>query len=331
MTFTTPTTRRNCLARLLLGWGSTVAWSAHAEALDSTRLLAGFAPGGTVDTEARHLATRMAGSYAKSVFVDNRPGGGGQIAISTLKAAPADGSTLLVTPMSMLGIYPHTYRKLPYDPFSDLTPVSTVVSVDMAFVVGPLVPSTVSDIPQFMAWCKSNPAQANFGSPAPGSMPHFVGVLLGRAGGVDLRHIGYRGSQPAIMDLVGGQIAAVSAPVGEFLQHLPGGKLRVLASSGATRSKFLPHVATLLDQGYRTLVYGEWHGIFLPGHANPAVVKAANAAVRQALANKEVIDALAAVGLEVRTSTSEELATVLRSDFERWRGIVKSIGFTADD
>eukprot|EP01030_Chromulinospumella_sphaerica_P009375 gene9375-9186_t len=258
-------TRRQLISQMAWGLAATaVPFAARANTLESAKIIAGFAPGGTIDTEARRVAAHLTGTYAKAVVVDNRPGAGGQIAISALKASPADGSTLLVTPMSMLGIYPHTYKKLPYDSLVDLTPVSTAVQVDMGFAVGPLVPASVTTVPEFLAWCNANPTQANFGSPAPGSVPHFVGVLIGRAGKVDLRHIGFRGTQPAIMDLVGGQIAAVSAPVGEFLPHLPGGKLRVLATSGAARNKFVPQVATLAEQGYKSLVYGEWHGFFLP-------------------------------------------------------------------
>lgn len=323
--------RRQLLASL--GWGAATAalpFAASAQGFESARIIAGFAPGGTIDTEARRVAARLSGSYAKSVVVDNRPGAGGQIAISVLKSAHADGSTLLVTPMSMLGIYPHTYRKLPYDPLADLAPVAMGVYVDMGLAVGPMVPASVTNIPEFLAWCSANPTLANFGSPAAGSVPHFVGVLIGRAGNVDLRHVGFRGTQPAIMDLVGGQIAAVSAPVGEFLPHLPGGKIRILSTSGATRSKFTPQVATLSEQGYKSLVHGEWHGFFLPGKASAAVVRNANAAVRQALGAKEVVDGLAAMGLEVRISSPEELAAALKTDLERWGPIVKSIGFTAD-
>ena len=323
--------RRQILSQIVCGMAaSALPFAAKADTLESAKILAGFAPGGTIDTEARRVANRLTGAYAKAVFVDNRPGAGGQIAISALKAAAPDGSTLLATPMSMLGIYPHTYKKLPYDPIADLTPVSMGVYVDMGLAVGPQVPASVTNIPEFLAWCKANPDQANFGSPAPGSVPHFVGVLIGRAGNVDLRHVGFRGTQPAIMDLVGGQIAAVSAPVGEFLPHLPGGKLRILATSGAARSKFVHQVPTLAEQGYKSLVYGEWHGFFLPGKASAAVVKNANAAIRQALAAKDVIDGFAAMGLETRSSTPEELAAALKADLERWGPIVKSIGFSAD-
>lgn len=324
-------TRRQLFRHLAYGAAAaSVPFAIQAQTLESAKIIAGFAPGGTIDTEARRVATRLAGIYAKSVFVDNRPGAGGQIGIAALKSAAADGTSLLVTPMSMLGIYPHTYRKLAYDPLADLAPVSMCAYVDMGFAVGPMVPASITNVPEFLAWCKTHPDLANFGSPAAGSVPHFVGVLIGRAGHVDLRHVAFRGTQPAIMDLSGGQIAAVSAPVGEFLPHLPGGKIRILATSGASRSKFVPQVATLSEQGYKSLVYGEWHGFFLPGKASAAVVRNANAAIRQALSGKDVIDGFAAMGLEARASTPEELAAALKSDLDRWGPIVKSIGFSAD-
>ncbi len=298
--------------------------------LESAKIIAGFAPGGTVDTLARRVANKLSGSFAKSVVVDNRPGAGGQIAISALKSSASDGATLLVTPMSMLGIYPHTYRKLPYDPVADLTPVSLGVEFDMGFAVGPMVPTAVKNIADFHAWCKSNPTNANFGSPAPGSVPHFVGELIGRAGGINLHHIGFRGSQPAIMDMLGGQIAAVSAPVGEFLPHLSGGKLRVIATSGIQRNKFMPAIPTLVEQGYKDMIYGEWFGFFLPGKASPEVVQRTNAAIKVALASSEVIEGLASMGLVARSSSPNELAALLKSDSDRWGPIVKLIGFTAD-
>ena len=302
----------------------------RTQTLDTAKILTGFAAGGTVDTLARRVVAHKNGSYAKAVVVDTRTGAGGQIAITALKTSPADGSVLLVTPMSMLGIYPHTYKKLPYDPVADLAPVSLGVVFDMGFAVGPQVPATVKTVPEFLEWCKAHPTNANFGSPAPGSVPHFVGELIGRAGKVDLRHVGFRGSQPAILDMMGGQIAAVSAPVGEFLPHLSGGKVRLLATSGAARNKFVPGTPTLVEQGFKDLVFGEWFAFYLPGKAAPDVVQKAHAAVRAALADKDVVSGLAAMGLEAQSSSPAELAALLKADTEKWGPIVKAIGFTAE-
>ena len=324
------TSRREILHIALATAAAGLPLAGRTQTLDTTRILTGFAAGGTVDTLARRAAAHMNGSYAKAVVVDSRTGAGGQIAIGALKISPADGSVLLVTPMSMLGIYPHTYKKLPYDPVADLAPVSLGVVFDMGFAVGPQVPATVNTVPEFLEWCKAHPTNANFGSPAPGSVPHFVGELIGRAGKVDLRHVGFRGSQPAILDMMGGQIAAVSAPVGEFLPHLSGGKVRLLATSGATRNKFVPGTSTLVEQGFKDLVFGEWFAFYLPGKAAPDVVQRANTAVRAALTDKDVVSSLNAMGLEAQSSSPAELAAMLKADTDKWGPIVKAIGFTAE-
>lgn len=323
-------TRRHLLAATA-GSLALAAAGARAQALpDSARILAGFAPGGTVDVTARRVAEKLRDAVAKNVVVENRSGAGGQIALSALKASPADGLTMLVTPMSMLGIYPHTYRKLAYEPVADFAPVSQIARLDMGLAVGPQVPTSVHTLPEFIAWCKANPAQANFGSPAAGSVPHFVAELFGRAAGVDLKHVPYRGTQPAIIDLMGGQLASVSGPVGEFLQHLPTGKARLLATSGAARSRFAPTVSTYAEQGFKDIVFDEWFGLFLPVKTPADVVQRVAAAVRKALAAQDLVDALGQMGLEARSSTPAELAALLKKDTERWGPLIKAIGFTAD-
>jgi tripartite-type tricarboxylate transporter receptor subunit TctC len=304
---------------------------ARAQSLpESARILAGFAAGGTVDVTARRVADRLRDVLAKTVVVENRTGAGGQIALSALKTAPADGLTLLVTPMSMLGIYPHTYKKLPYDPVADFQPVSQAVRFDFGFAVGPMVPASVKTLNEFIAWCKANAKDANFGSPAAGSVPHFVAELFGRAIGIDLKHVPYRGTQPAIADLMGGQIASVSGPMGEFLQHLPTGKVRLLATSGAARSKFAPDVATYAEQGFKEIVFDEWFGVYMPAKPSTEVLNRTSAAVRAALSAADVVEALAKMGLESRPSSPAELAALLKRDTERWAPLIKQIGFTAE-
>lgn len=297
---------------------------------DTVRIFAGFAAGGTVDVTARRLADKLRDVLAKSVLVENRSGAGGQLALSALKAAAPDGLTLAVSPMSMLGIYPHTYKKLPYDPAADFQAVSQAVRFDLALAVGPQVPASVRTVSEFVAWCKANPGLASFGSPAAGSVPHFVGELFGRAAGIDLRHVPYRGTQPAVADLMGGQIASVVGPVGEFLQHLPTGKARLLAVAGRTRNRFAPDAATFTEQGFSDIVYDEWFGVFMPARVRPEVVARVNAALRTALTSPDTVDALAKMGLEARPSSPAELAALLKADSERWAPLIKKIGFTAD-
>ena len=304
---------------------------AQAQGLpDTVKILAGFAAGGTVDVTARRIAEKLRDVVAKSVVVENRTGAGGQIALSALKAAAPDGQTLVLTPMSMLGIYPLTYKKLPYDPRADFSPVSQAVRFDFGLAVGPQVPANVRNLAEFVAWCKANPGSASYGSPAPGSVPHFVAELFGRAAGAEFKHVPYRGTQPAIVDMMGGQVASVSGPVGEFLQHLPTGKVRLLATSGAARNKFAPNVPTYAEQGFKDIVFDEWFAFYLPSKTPREVVNNLSAAIRTALKSQEVIDSLGQMGLEAKSSTPQELTALLNADTARWAPLVKTIGFTAD-
>ena len=319
---------QSTLASTLLGAVGQQAW-AQAQ-IESLKIVTGFPPGGTSDSICRRVAEKMAPAYAKTALVENKTGAGGQIAIQFAKTAPADGTVLLQTPMSMLGIYPHIYKKLNYDPLNDVMPVSLGCTFDFGFAVGPLVPASVKTVPEFLAWCKANPTLANFGSPAAGSVPHFIGALMGRAAEVDLRHVAFRGTQPAILDMIGGQIAAVSGPIGEFTQHVAAGKCRLLGATGAKRSQFAPQTATFAEQGMKDFVYSEWFGFYVPAKTPADIVNRLNVALRVALAAPETVNGLAVMGLEAQASSPAELAARLKADTERWAPLVKTIGFTAE-
>jgi tripartite-type tricarboxylate transporter receptor subunit TctC len=298
--------------------------------IETATIVTGFAAGGTSDTTCRRLATRLSPDYAKTVVVENRTGAGGQIAVSYVKSRPADGSTILQTPTSILTIYPHIYKKLPYDPMVDITPVSLACIFDFGFAVGPAVPASVKSVPEFLAWAKANPAGANFGSPAAGSTPHFIGALLGQKGGVELKHAAYRGTQPAMLDLLGSNISAVSGPIGDITQHLLSGKVRILGVSGSKRSRFAPDVPTFGEQGIKDMAHSEWFAFFLPAKASPELVAKLNTAMKNALAQKDVIDGLGTFGLEAMSSTPVELTELLKKDTAKWAPIVKEVGFTAE-
>ena len=302
---------------------------ARAQNLELAKILCGFPPGGTSDAISRRIADKLRGGYATNVVVENKPGAGGQIAISTLKDSPADGSTLLLTPSSMLSIYPFVYKSLPYKPLEDVQPVSLACYFNHAFGVGPAVPQSVKTIKDFLAWSKDNPGKANYGSPGAGSMPHLIVALLNKLTGNDLKHIPYRGSAPGIQDLLGGQISAMSSPVGDYLPYLKSGRLRILAISGLNRSPFVPEVATYRQQGYPITVR-EWYGVFLPGKAKPETVRRAAAYLQPALAQEDLITSMAQVGMEVQSSSPQALAGLLRSDAEEWRRLIKQIGFTPE-
>ena len=294
------------------------------------RIITGFAAGGTSDTICRRVATQVAPAYAKTAVVENRTGAGGQIAIQFVKSAAPDGATMLQTPTSMLTIYPHIYKKLAYDPQVDLVPVSLGCAFDFGLAVGPAVPLNIKTVPEFLAWAKANPQGANFGSPAAGSTPHFIGALLGKSAGVELKHAAYRGTQPAMLDLLGGNISSVSGPIGDLTQHLPSGKIRILGVSGAKRSRFAPDVPTYEEQGIKEGTHSEWFAFFLPAKTPAETVARLNAALKTALAHKDVVDGLAGFGLEAMSSTPGELADLVKKDTAKWAPIVKAVGFTAE-
>jgi len=196
--------------------------------------------------------------------------------------------------------------------------------------VGPAVPAEVKTLKDFLAWAKANPAQASYGSPGAGSMPHLLGALLGLRAGVELKHVPYRGTVPSITDLVGGQIAAAMNPSGDYLQYMKTGRVRVLATSGKKRSPYLPDVPTFTELGYPDCTVEEWFGFYAPAKTPAATIASASAAINAALADKSVIDALALVGLVAHGSTPQAMAADQKAEYERWGPLVKQIGFTAE-
>lgn len=303
---------------------------AAAQAPDAAKIILGFAPGGTIDLAGRRVADKLAPSYARTAIVENRTGAGGQIAAQAVKNAAPDGASVLLTPTSPMSLHLFTYRKLPYDPVADFTPVSGAAMFDYALAVGPMVPASVRTVPEFLAWCKANPAQANFGSAGQGSAAHFIGAGLGRSGGADLRHVAFRGSQPALADMIGGQIAAVVGPTGEFMPNVKAGKIRLLATSGPKRGKFTPDTPTLVEQGFKDLAYVGWFGFFLPAKAPADVVQRLNTGIRNALAQQDVVDSLATAYMEPMPTGSAQLAQMLKTETEFWASLVKTIGFSPD-
>jgi tripartite-type tricarboxylate transporter receptor subunit TctC len=300
--------------------------------IEQVKVLYGFPAGSSGDIVARRVGEKMAGSaYTRnSAVVENKPGAGGRIALDVLKPSAADGSVLALTPYSMLALFPHVYSKLTYDAFKDFMPVSMAAIMQHGLAVGPMVPESVKNVKDFLAWAKANPKDANYGSPGAGSTPHFIGALLGLSGGVDLKHVPYRGSVPGVTDVVGGQIAAMVTPHGDFLANHRAGKMRILATSGSQRSPFVPEIPTFAEQGFPDLVVDEWFSFFAPARTPVNVIAAANAAINAAVKDKSVVDSLAMVGLIAQGSTVEELARSQKEQFDRWGPLVKRVGFNAE-
>lgn len=323
-----PARRKFLGAAALSLLGGALPITIRAQGIETAKILVGFPPGGTTDVMARKVADKLRGSYARAAIVENRPGAGGQLGVIALKDSPADGSTLLLTPSSMLTIYPNTYKNLQYR-LEDVTPVSLAMYTHHVLSVGPAVPDGIKTIKEFFAWAKANPDKAAYGSPGAGSMPHLIGVLLTKGSGADFRHVGYRGSAPGIQELLGGQIASFLGPVGDVLTHLKAGRVRVLGSSGKERDSFLPSVPTMREQGFQ-IGLREWYAFFMPARASADTVQRASAALAQAIAQPDVVEFGKQFGLEVQSSAPRALADLLKSDAAEWSGLAKETGFTAD-
>ncbi len=314
----------------LAALGALAPFAARAQAIEQVKIINGFPAGGTADATSRRVGDKLAGSaYTRNAAVtENKPGAGGRIAVEAVKNAAPDGATLLLTPYSCTSIYPHIYRKLSYDPFKDLAPVSIAAVMHHGLAVGPMVPASVKSVKDYVAWAKANPDKASYGSPAAGSIPHFLGALLSGYTNTPLTHVPYRGSIPGVADVIGGQLASMFTPHGDFLANYKAGKLRLLATSGPTRNPFSPDVPTFAEQGFPDLTVEEWFGFYAPAKTPGNVIDNANAAINAALLDKNVASALGTFGLMARGSTVREMDKSQRDAFYRWGPLAKQIGFS---
>jgi tripartite-type tricarboxylate transporter receptor subunit TctC len=305
--------------------------SAQSQAVsNTTRILVGFTPGGAIDIVARLLVNEMK-SNGSSAIVDNRPGAGGRVAFDALKASPADGSILILAPASIIVLYPHIYKTLNYDALHDFTPVTTVCSFPFLLSVGPMVPTQVKTLADFVEWCRANPGRASYGTPSAGSALHFTGVMLARAAGFEFVHVPYSGGPPAVQDALAGQIAATILPIGTPLPYVQSGNLRALVTTGPQRSSLLPDVPTIRETGYSALEAVEWFGIWVPAKTPAEIVGRLNNVIREALKTNNVRTGLAKMSIDVAGASPSDFARLIKSDFDRWGPIVRASGFTPED
>jgi tripartite-type tricarboxylate transporter receptor subunit TctC len=300
------------------------------DSVDMVKVVLGVAAGSMVDQLARTMAEYLKKGYAANSMVDNRTGASGIIAVAAMKNAQPDGKTILVATSSPITIYPVTYKKLPYDPDADLIPVSTLVRFDLALAVGPMVPADVKTLREYYAWCKANPANASFGSPAAGSMPHFLGSMTARTAGVDIQHVPYRGPSAAVLDMLGGRLSSVVVPLEDVLQYAQGGRCRILGITGETRSRYMPGAPTFHEQGLGEHAMRVWIGAFLPAGTPQATVSRLSDTLKAALSDKAVIKSLEGNALDVQWSTQDELKARIKAERASWAVAAKTLNFTAD-
>jgi tripartite-type tricarboxylate transporter receptor subunit TctC len=301
------------------------------------RMLVGFPAGGNTDFVARLLANELKGysstikGYSSTIIVENRPGGAGRFALDGLKSSVADGSTMTLTPAAMIGLFPHIYKSLKYDPLADFVPVTMVCSFPYLVSVSAMVPDQVKTTTEFFAWCGANPRSATYGTGGVGTPMHFTGFMLARSAGFEFIHVPYQSSASAVPDLLAGRIAAAIVPIDTTLPHIQSGKIRALATTGPRRSPFLPDVPTIKEVGYPSLEFVDWMGVFLPARTPTETVGNLNDAIREALKKEEVKAAFTKIAYETAAVSGSDFARLIKSDFERWGPIVKASGYRPED
>ncbi len=324
-------TRRHLLAHTLAVPAIIAATrQSLAQARRTLRLIVGFPAGGGTDIVARILAERMQVPFASAIIVENKPGAAARASVDYVKNAEPDGGTLLFTPDFPITLYPHSFRKLSYDPLRDLVPVAPAAKSMLTYNVGPMVPASVTSLAGFVAWCKANPANANYATTAAGGTPHFVGVMFASAAGIAMTPVHYRGGAPALQDLVGGHVPASINPISETLTQAQSGNIRTLAVTGAHRSAFLPDVPTMREQGFDVAVE-TWLGAFAPAKTPADTVRVLGAAINAAAKSPAMAQSLATFGNEPAIETPEEFAATVRADYARWAPVVKASGFVAEE
>lgn len=327
-------TRRKILSASIAGLGISVLGTpqtALSQTAKITRVIVGFPPGGGTDVAARSLVDKMQSAYPAGIIVENKPGASGRLAVENVKNSLPDGNTMLFTTDFPITIYPHSFRKLNYDPIKDFVPVAVCAKTSLAFTIGPSVPESVKTLADFVAWAKANPKLAAYATSSAGATPHFAGVMFNKSAGLDMLHVPYKGGAPALQDLMGGQIASSFPGVGEVLPQLSSGKLRVLATTGAHRSRFMPNIPTMIESGYKDVVAEVWLGVLMPANTPPAVVAKAAAVINEALKTSELKDTLGRFGMDALQGTPESFAALIKADLAAWGPTIKASGFTAED
>ena len=287
-----------------------------------------FPAGGATDVVARVLAERLQEALGQPVVVENRTGAGGNIGVENVVRSPADGTTLLMGTTGTLTVNPHLYASLGFDPLRDLAPISMAFTTDHVLIVNPQVAAQTGQ--EFLALVRARPGALSYGSAGSGSSTHTVPELFKLAARVDIAHVPYRGSAPALNDLVAGTVQVMLDQIPSAIGQIQAGRVRALAVTGARRSPLLPDVPTLAEIGLPEAQATSWGAVMAPGGTPAPIVLRVNAAIREALAQPAVRERLAAAGADGVSSTPEELAALLRAESTKWARVVREARITVN-
>ena len=292
------------------------------------RLVCPFPPGGAVDIASRAIAAELSKTIGQPVNVENKPGAGGNIGgVEVARSAP-DGYTLLMTTSGINAINPALYRKMPFDPNKDLVPVSALVSLSNVLVVHPSVKAqSVADV---LAMVRAQPGQVTFASSGSGTSIHMSGERCMFLTGTTMVHVPYKGSAPALTDLLGGQVQMMFDNIPSALPHIRSGKLRALATTGARRDPALPDLPTLAEAGVNHYEAGVWFGLAAPAGTPQDVIARLSSEAVKGTKSPEFVKRMSELGYVMIGSTPEQMASMLREELARWSPVVKASGASAD-
>ena len=309
---------------------ASLATLAHAQAWPSKPIkwVVPFAPGGTTDILARTVGEKLAIALGQPVIIENKPGAGGGVGAEfTARSAP-DGYTIMGGTISTHAINASLYKDLPYDPVKDFVAITLIARVPNMLVVNPAVPA--KDVKELIALLKANPNKYSFASSGNGTSQHLSGELFKSMSGTEMQHIPYKGSPPALQDVMGGQVTMTFDNITTAWTLAKAGKLRALAVTTAKRSSIAPDVPTLAESGLPGFEVGSWQGVFAPAGTPPAIVKRLNAEIVKALNLPDVREKLAGLGAEIVADSPEEFSALVKAEVVKWADVVKKSGAKVD-
>jgi tripartite-type tricarboxylate transporter receptor subunit TctC len=289
------------------------------------KLVVGFQAGGGFDSITRIVAEQLRTHLQETVIVENKPGAAGRLAVDAVKNAAADGSMLLVTPSPVLTLAPHTAAGARFDPMHDLVTVARLASFDYGFAVS--AATNITTLEQYIDAVRKDESLGAYGTPGVGLTPHFVGMILGRETGLELLHVAYKGTAPALQDAMGNQVPAVCATAPSLVAGHKSGRIRVLATTGATRNPDLPDVPTFAEAGINNLTIEDWAVLSAPSGTPAALVDKLNQAVMALLADPKLQQQFKQQGFYPAGLSALAATSLLKSDYDNWETIVKSVGF----
>jgi len=321
-------TTRALLALLLLSLAHSVAAQTDTYPSRPIRIVVTVPPGGAADFIARTVGAKLSEALAQAVLVENRAGASGTIAADAVAKAAPDGYTLLQNSITTHGVAPLIFAKLPYDSFKDLAPITLLSQIPLIMVVNAEVPA--GSVKDFVALAKAKPGSFSFASSGAGGAPHLTGELFRSVTGIDLVHVPYKGSGPAVTDLVAGRVQVMFDGAPALLAHVRSGKLRVLAAASPQRNPLAPDVPTFAELGYPGIEVALWYGLMAPAGTPRAIVDRLNAELARILNLPDIRERFAAQGAAATPTTPEQFAQFMRREIARWEPVVKRAGVKAE-